>query len=41
MDKYATYVVITYAVTLLILVGYLGWIWLRLRHKDDSEGEGL
>ena len=33
MDKYATYVIVTYAVTLLILIGYLVWVWLRLRRS--------
>ena len=39
MDKYATYVIVVYAVTFVILVGYLGWMWLRLRGvKDDQPG---
>lgn len=36
MDKYAGYVIITYAVTFLILLGYLSWLWLRLR-RDEGE----
>lgn len=37
MDKYAVYVVIVYAVTLLILGGYLGWMWWRLRAVRDDQ----
>lgn len=37
MDKYSGYVIVVYAVTLILLLGYLAWIWLRLRNleKDD------
>ena len=38
MDKYTAYVVVVYAVTFLLLVGYLGWMWWRLRQVRD-EGE--
>ena len=31
MDKYSGYVIITYVVTLGLLVAYLVWMWLRLR----------
>ncbi len=48
VDKYAGYVIITYAVTLAILAGYLGWMWLKLRalkaqepHPDQQEGDKL
>lgn len=36
MDKYAGYVVITYAVTLAILLGYLLWLALKLRGRGDD-----
>ncbi len=36
MDKYAGYVIVTYAVTFVILIGYLGWVWWRLRHEDGD-----
>ena len=37
MDKHAGYVIISYVVTLLLLLGYLGWMWLRFKNleKDD------
>ncbi|WP_135228195.1 heme exporter protein CcmD [Deinococcus fonticola] len=37
MDKYSSYVIVVYAVTLLLLLGYLAWMWLRLKNlpKDD------
>ncbi|MCP2013688.1 heme exporter protein CcmD [Deinococcus sp. HSC-46F16] len=38
MDKYTGYVVVVYAVTFLLLVGYLTWMWWRLRQVRD-EGE--
>lgn len=38
MDKYTGYVVVVYVVTFLLLVGYLGWMWWRLRQVRD-EGE--
>lgn len=34
MDKYSGYVLITYLVTFIILVGYLAWVWWRLRQED-------
>lgn len=34
MDKFAGYVVVVYAVTLLLLLAYLAWIWLRLKNID-------
>ncbi|CAM3227606.1 heme exporter protein CcmD [Deinococcus deserti] len=41
MDKYSAYVVIVYTVTLALLVGYLLWIWWRLKsmRNEGSEGE--
>lgn len=42
MDKYAGYVVITYAVTLVILLGYLLWLGLKLsRRGQDGYGDEL
>ncbi|MPY65521.1 heme exporter protein CcmD [Deinococcus sp. SDU3-2] len=38
MDKYTGYVVVVYVVTFLLLVGYLAWMWWRLRQVRD-EGE--
>lgn len=37
MDKYSGYVIVCYAVTILLLAGYLAWIWLRLK---NVQGEG-
>ncbi|MFC4639578.1 heme exporter protein CcmD [Deinococcus hohokamensis] len=39
MDKYSGYVVIVYGVTLALLVGYLVWMWWRLRAVQDESGE--
>ena len=33
MDKYGAYVIITYVVTFVILVGYLAWVWARLAQE--------
>ncbi len=38
MDKYSGYVVIVYAVTLALLLGYLAWMWLRLRAVQTKQG---
>lgn len=37
MDKYASYVIIVYAVTLLLLLGYVAWMWLRLKNLEKDE----
>lgn len=37
MDKYTGYVVVVYAVTFLLLVGYLAWMWWRLRQVQNEE----
>ena len=37
MDKYTGYVVVVYVVTFLLLVGYLGWMWWRLRQVQGEE----
>jgi hypothetical protein len=34
VDKYSTYVIIVYALTFIILAGYLAFIALRLRQED-------
>ncbi|MFC4427469.1 heme exporter protein CcmD [Deinococcus navajonensis] len=39
MDKYSAYVVIVYGVTLALLVGYLVWMWWRLRAVSDEAQE--
>lgn len=36
MDKYSGYVIITYVVTLGLLVAYLVWMWLRLKALKDE-----
>ena len=36
MDKYSAYVIVTYAVTFVILVGYLAWVWWRLTQEKSS-----
>ena len=42
MDKYSGYVIITYVVTLGLLVAYLVWMWLRLKAlKNENEGAPL
>ena len=41
MDKYSGYVVVVYAVTLVLLLGYLAWMWVRLKAvQGEAEGEG-
>lgn len=40
MDKYTAYVVIVYVVTFALLVGYLGWMWWRLRALRDEPADG-
>ncbi|WP_291430992.1 hypothetical protein [Deinococcus sp.] len=40
MDKYTAYVVVVYVVTFVLLVGYLAWIWLRLRATRDEAAGG-
>ena len=37
MDKFSGYVIIVYAVTLLLLLGYLAWMWLRLKNLEKDE----
>ncbi|WP_081851630.1 heme exporter protein CcmD [Deinococcus sp. RL] len=37
MDKHTGYVVVVYAVTFLLLAGYLGWMWWRLRQVRGEE----
>ncbi len=39
MDKYSGYVVVVYVVTVALLLGYLAWLWLRLRAVRQEEGE--
>lgn len=40
MDKYSAYVVIVYTVTLALLLGYLVWIWWRLKSMpNETAGE--
>lgn len=39
MDKYTGYVVVVYAVTFVLLLGYLVWMWLRLRRVQQEERE--
>ncbi|WP_221090592.1 heme exporter protein CcmD [Deinococcus aquaedulcis] len=40
MDKYAWYVIVTYAASFGVLAGYLLWLWRRLstlRGEDHRE----
>ncbi|GGL70036.1 hypothetical protein GCM10010840_05080 [Deinococcus aerolatus] len=39
MDKYSAYVIIVYAVTFVLLLSYLVWMWARLRAVKDETGE--
>ncbi|GGM04845.1 heme exporter protein CcmD [Deinococcus aerophilus] len=39
MDKYSVYVIVVYAVTFVLLLGYLLWVWARLRAVRDEPGE--
>ena len=36
MDKFSGYVVWAYIVTFVVLIGYLGWLWLRLRQEQRA-----
>ncbi|MGI8748144.1 MAG: heme exporter protein CcmD [Deinococcus sp.] len=48
MDKFGSYVVAAYVVTFVVLIGYLVWLWWRLRQergladaaRDEGEGRG-
>lgn len=37
MDKHAGYVIVVYAVTLILLLGYLAWMWLRLKRLEKDQ----
>lgn len=37
MDKYSGYVIVVYVVTFGLLLGYLAWLWLRLRAVQDKD----
>ncbi|WP_310584071.1 hypothetical protein [Deinococcus sp.] len=38
MDKFSGYVIVSYVVTFVVLFGYLGWLWWRLKQEQsDSE----
>lgn len=39
MDKYSVYVIVVYAVTFALLLGYLVWLWMRLRAVKHETGE--
>lgn len=39
MDKYSVYVIVVYAVTFVLLLGYLVWVWARLRAVKDETAE--
>ena len=39
MDKYSGYIIIVYAVTLALLLGYLAWMALRLRALRGEQPE--
>ncbi|CAM3430715.1 heme exporter protein CcmD [Deinococcus saxicola] len=39
MDKYSVYVIVVYGVTFVLLLGYLVWLWARLRAVKDETGE--
>ncbi|MBZ9712776.1 heme exporter protein CcmD [Deinococcus multiflagellatus] len=37
MDKYAWYVIVTYAASFGVLAGYLLWIWRRLKATGSQD----
>lgn len=37
MDKHVSYVIISYVITLLLVLGYLAWMWLRLKNLEKDE----
>lgn len=37
MDKYSVYVIVTYVVTLGLLLAYLAWMWARLKAVKDEQ----
>ncbi|SMB92603.1 hypothetical protein SAMN00790413_01654 [Deinococcus hopiensis KR-140] len=39
MDKYSGYVLVVYVVTFALLLGYLAWMWLRLRRTSEEDRE--
>ncbi|ADV66803.1 hypothetical protein [Deinococcus maricopensis] len=39
MDKYSVYVLIVYAVTFIVLFGYLYFVWSRLWHERAQQPE--
>ena len=39
MDKFSGYVIASYAVTFVVLLGYLAWLWWRLRSEMRADRE--
>ena len=37
MDKFSGYVIVSYVVTFAVLLGYLGWLWWRLKQEREQE----
>jgi hypothetical protein len=40
MDKFSGYVIVSYLVTFVVLFGYLGWLWWKLRLEQGSTEQG-
>jgi heme exporter protein CcmD len=36
VDKFSGYVIASYVVTFVVLFGYLGWLWWRLRQEEGQ-----
>ena len=39
MDKFSGYVIVSYVVTSVVLFGYLGWLWWRLKQEQSEQRE--
>lgn len=39
MDKFSGYVIVSYVVTFVVLLGYLGWLWWRLKQEQSDPGQ--
>ena len=39
MDKFSGYVIASYVVTFVVMLGYLGWLWWRLKQEQSEQRE--
>lgn len=37
MDKFSGYVIASYVVTFVVMLGYLGWLWWRLKQEQAAQ----